>query len=85
MDSASCFPSDQSGTWCLLYISLSLDNTYQDEEFGTALAYHVPQRFHVHGPIFGGQVVCVHIPWFQTEPLGPPGVCVSLFAVSSIV
>ena len=54
-------------------------------KFGTALTYHVPQRSQVHGPILDGQVVSAHSPWFQTEPLDPPGVCVSLFIVSSVV
>ena len=54
-------------------------------KFGTALAYHVPQRVQVHGPILGGQLVSAHCEWLQTESLGPPGVCVSLFIVSSIV
>ena len=54
-------------------------------KFGTALACHVSQRFQVHGPILGGQVVSAHSPWFQTEPVGPPGVCVPLLTVSSIV
>ena len=40
-------------------------------KFRTALAYHVPQRFQVHGPILGGQVVSAHSPCLQTEPIGP--------------
>ena len=51
-------------------------------QFGIVLAYHVSQRSQVHGPILGAQVVSAHSPWFQTDPLG---VCVSLFAASSIV
>ena len=54
-------------------------------QFGNAFAYHVPQRSHVHGPILGGQFVSAHGTWLQTEPLGLPGVCVSLFIVSSNV
>ena len=54
-------------------------------QFGNALAYHVPQRSQVHGPILGGQLVSAHSTWLQTEPLGLSGVCVSLFIVSSNV
>ena len=41
-------------------------------KFGTALDYHVPQRFQVHGPILGGQLVSAHSEWLHTEPIGPP-------------
>ena len=41
------------------------------------ISYHVPQRFQISCHILGGQLVSAHSPWFQTEPLGPPGVCVS--------
>ena len=54
-------------------------------KFGTALSYHVPRRFQLHDPILGSQLVSAHSPWFQTEPLGPPCVCLSLFIVSWIV
>ena len=39
-------------------------------QFGNALAYHVPQRVQVHGPILGGQLVSAHSTWLQTELLG---------------
>ena len=29
-------------------------------QFGNALAYHVPQRSQVRGPILGGQLVSAH-------------------------
>ena len=66
-------------------------------KFGSALAYYAPQCFQVNGHRavrrhyltaeyrLGGQIVSPHSPWFQPEPLGPPGVCVSLLIVSSIV
>ena len=38
----------------------------------------------VLGPVFCGQVVLAHSPWFQTEPIGPSGVCVALFTVCVI-
>ena len=41
-------------------------------QFGTALAYHIPQHSHIYDHILGGKVVSAHSPWFQTEPLGPP-------------
>ena len=85
VDSSSCFPSDQSGTWCLLHLSLSLDPIYQDEEVWNCLGLSCPSEFSGTRPYIRRSSSICSQPWFQTEPLGPPGVCVSLFAVSSIV